>query len=387
MKPLRVLFVTTSMPVGGAETLLVNLVRKLDRQRFAPELVCLKEAGPLGEMLAAEIPVHTDLLVDKWDLRVLPRLYRLMRRPQADAVVTVGAGDKMFWGRVAGRLAGVPAVCSALHSTGWPDEVGRLNRWLTPLTDAFIGVADGQSKFIAHKYRFPEEKVRTIYNGVDVDRFAPRHDTATRAALGLPTEAPVVGIVAALRPEKNHEMFLQGARLIAAEVPEARFLVVGDGPRRGELESLANALGLADHVQFLGSRDDVPELLAAIDVLALTSLNEASPVSILEGLASGCAVASADVGSVRETVVPGETGLLFPAGDVAQFVDATLRLLRDDAFRAQLATAGRQRVIARWSLESMVTGYERLLSQLVSAGRERTGPLKRLRLAPSQRVN
>ena len=105
-KPLRVLFLLTSMPVGGAETLLVNLVRRLDRQRFAPEIVCLKEPGPLGEMLAAEMPVHSSLLACKYDLRILPRLMKLMRRPQADAVVTVGAGDKMFWGRIAAHLAG-----------------------------------------------------------------------------------------------------------------------------------------------------------------------------------------------------------------------------------------------------------------------------------------
>ncbi|MCA9240122.1 MAG: glycosyltransferase, partial [Planctomycetales bacterium] len=96
-RPLKVMFLQTSMPVGGAEVLLVNLVRRLDRSRFSPEIVCLKDPGPLGEEIAREIPLHSNLLRHKLDLRVLPRLARLMRRRKVDAVVTVGAGDKMFW--------------------------------------------------------------------------------------------------------------------------------------------------------------------------------------------------------------------------------------------------------------------------------------------------
>ena len=126
--PLRVMFLVTSLPVGGAETLLVNLVRRMDPDHFAPSICCLKELGPLGEELATETRVYSRLIHGKYDLGVVRRLARLLRRQRIDAVVTVGAGDKMFWGRIAARLAGVPVICSALHSTGWPDTIGRLNR-------------------------------------------------------------------------------------------------------------------------------------------------------------------------------------------------------------------------------------------------------------------
>ena len=365
--PLRVLFLTTSMPVGGAETLLVNLVRGMDRCRFAPEIGCLKTPGPLGELLASEIPVHSRLLVNRYDLRVLRRLWRLLRTRQIDAVVTVGAGDKMFWGRLAARLARVPVVISALHSTGWPDSVGRLNRLLTPLTDAFVGVADAHAKHLIHHEQFSADKVHTIYNGVDTDRFAPGEGAVVRRELGLPSQSPIVAIVAALRPEKNHELFLAGAQRISHALPAARFLVVGDGPQRAPLEQLARTLGIDAVVHFLGSRSDIPDLLRAVDVFALTSHNEASPVSILEAMSSGVAVVAADVGSVRETVVPGETGELFAAGDLEGFVSATLRLLDDSAYRAQLGEQGRQRVMRQWSLQSMVQGYQTLIEQLYHA--------------------
>ncbi len=118
--PLRVMFVITSMPVGGAETLLAELVRRMDRTRFRPEFCCLKRLGPLGEVLAEEVPAYSGLLADKYDFAVLGRLAGLLRRRRIDAVVTVGCGDKMFWGRLAAWLSGVPVVCAALHSTGFP---------------------------------------------------------------------------------------------------------------------------------------------------------------------------------------------------------------------------------------------------------------------------
>ena len=129
--PLRAMFVITSMPVGGMEMLLVELIRRLDRSRFEPELCCLKRFDRLGEVLAGEIPAFTGLIGQKYDLAVLGRLTKLLRRRHIDAVVTVGTGgDKMFWGRSAARLAGVPVICSALHSTGLPDRVEWLNRRL-----------------------------------------------------------------------------------------------------------------------------------------------------------------------------------------------------------------------------------------------------------------
>ena len=383
-KPLRVLFLLTSMPVGGAETLLVNLVRRLDRRRFAPEIACLKEPGPLGEMLAAEMPVHSDLLACKYDLRILPRLMKLMRRPQADAVVTVGAGDKMFWGRIAAHLAGVPVVASALHSTGWPDGVGRLNRLLTSWTDAFIGVADAHAEHLVQNERFPAEKVNTIYNGVDCDRFAPQDASAIRRELGIAADAPVVGILAALRPEKNHELFLAGAKEIRAAIPAAQFIVVGDGPKRPELEQLADDLRIADAVHFVGSRSDVPALLAACDVVALTSHNEASPVSILEALACGVPVVASNVGSVCETVVDGETGRLFPAGDLAAFVAATVGLLNSPADRERMVAEGRRRVEARWSLDAMVRGYEQLIERIYAAKMAPSGLAKPAAAPPNK---
>ena len=362
--PLRVMFVITCMPVGGAETLLVQLIRRMDRRRFAPELCCLKYFGPLGEVLAEEVPAFTGLLAHKYDLRVLGRLRHLMRRRRIDAVVTVGTGgDKMFWGRLAARLAGVPVICSALHSTGLPDRVEWLNRRLAPITDAFIAVARPHAGYLVEKEGCPADRVRVIPNGVDVENFHPRWPDRTLARkLSLPEGAPVVGIVAALRPEKNHELFLRSAARVRRQVPGARFLIAGDGPQRDALETLAHELSLSEAVHFLGTRSDVPEVLSLIDVLVLTSHAEANPVSILEAMAAEKPVVATRVGSVPETVLDGVTGCLAAPGDEAAIAERVVELLRDPERAAAMGRAGREHVIAHWSVQQMVEGYQDLIA-------------------------
>lgn len=364
--PLRVLFVITSMPVGGAETLLVELVRRLDRSRFLPELCCLKYPGPLGEVLAKEVPLHTGLLTQKYDVAVLWRLARLLRKRRIDAVVTVGTGgDKMFWGRLAAWLVGVPVICSALHSTGLPDHVELPNRLLTPLTDAFIGVAEPHGRYLAEHEGCPADRVCVIPNGVDVDRFRPQvPDPKLREALGLPEGAPVAGIVAALRPEKNHELFLQMAALVHQEVPAAHFVIIGDGPQRATLETLAQEGALTEVVHFLGTRNDIPELLSLIDVFVLCSHMEANPVSILEAMATEKPVVATRVGSVPEAVSEGQTGYLVAPGDAQELAARVVALFRDPQQAAVLGCAGRQQVLAHWSIQRMVEGYQDLLTSI-----------------------
>jgi glycosyltransferase involved in cell wall biosynthesis len=291
----------------------------------------------------------------------------------------------MFWGRLAAWLAGVPVICSALHSTGLPDHVEWPNRLLEPLTDAFIGVARPHGRYLVEHEGCPAAKVRVIPNGVDVERFHPRWvDPALRGALGLEPEQPVVGIVAALRPEKNHELFLQTAAKVHAQVPQARFLVIGDGPRRAALEAMRDELALGDVVRFLGTRSDVPALLALLDVLLLTSHMEANPVSILEAMASETPVVATRVGSVPETVRHGQTGYLVEPGDAEAMAEDVLRLLAEPHVAAAMGRAGREEVLARWSVAAMVDGYQELIDGIYRDKLPRAGRAARPEEAASQ---
>jgi len=365
-EPLRVMFVNTHLSVGGAETLLANLIRGMDRDRFAPELCCLKHLGPLGEELAAEVPAFSGLLRNKRDLFVIQRLGRLMRQRHIDAVVTVGTGgDKMFWGRLAAWRAGVPVVLSALHSTGLPDHVERPNRLLARWTDGFIAVAETHAQYLAQAEGCPRNKVFVVPNGVDVEAFAPRPpDEHLRRVLGLREDQPLAIIVAALRPEKNHALFLHAAARVSASQAEARFLIVGDGPCRGTLENLASSLHLKSEVQFLGVRSDIAKLLALSSVAVLTSKMEANPVALLEAMATTTPVVATRVGSVPETVLDGQCGFLVPPDDVETLAKRIEVLFADRSLAEGLGQQARAHVVANWSLDRMIHGYEDLITTL-----------------------
>lgn len=362
-RPLNVLFLITSLEVGGAETLLVNMMRQFDPCRIVPQVACLKQAGALGEQVASEFEIHSQLIAGKYDARVLGRLKRLMKEQKVDAVVTVGAGDKMFWGRLAARQARIPVTLSALHSTGWPDGVGRLNRLLTPITDGFIAVAEAHREYLIAQENFPKSKVFLIPNGVDTDRFVFDSEQRIhwREKHGIPLDSPVCGIVAALREEKNHELFLQLCESVTREIPNAHYLIIGDGERRSVIESIRDGLACRDRVHVLGNSYDIPAALSAMDLFALTSRNEASPVSILEAMAVGIPVVAPNVGSISQAVDDGVTGFLVTAGDCSDSHRRWCQLLSDPALRAKFGAAGRRRVLDYGSLQAMTEGYTRLI--------------------------
>jgi len=364
--PLNVAFLITSMPVGGAETLLVNLMRRMDPERMVPQVVCMKERGPLGEVVSSEFKVHSDLIRHRYDLGIVPKLQRLFRAQAINAVVTVGAGDKMFWGRLAARGCSLPVVLSALHSTGWPDGVGFANRLLTPMTDAFIAVAKSHGRFLVDFEKFPARKVEVIPNGIDTDRF--RFDLTARSQIreqwGWSNDVPVCGIVAALRPEKNLQLYLESAAKVVQGLPNAGFVIVGGGPEEASLRAKVDSLGIAANVRFLGSRSDIPEILSGLDLFALSSDNEASPVSILEAMSIGLPVVCTDVGSVRESVLVDQTGFVVPVGDAQSMSQAWLRLLSNRAESKQFGLHARQHVVQNNSLNSMTQGYMSLIETI-----------------------
>ncbi|MGB7346508.1 MAG: glycosyltransferase [Pirellulaceae bacterium] len=377
--PLRVMFVHTEVVVGGAETLLLEIIRKMDRQRFEPELVCLKQLAELGEVIAKEIPTHVGLLENKFDYKVHGRLTRLLQERKIDAVITVGTGgDRMFWGRLAAWRAGVPVILSALHATGYPMKVERMNRMLSPITDGFIGCASTHSEFLVTGEGCPREKVFTVWNGVDVDRFQPRNKTEMRAAIGLDPNVPAAGIVAALRPEKQHVMLVESWAKVVQQLPDAVLVVIGDGVERGVIEETTRRLGLENNIRMLGMRHDVPEVLAGLDVKVLSSRMEANPASTLEANACGLPVVAPNVGSLPDTVVEGETGYLYEANNVDALADSILKVLSSEDRGAAMGAKGRKLVCERFSVEVMVQGYEQLVEGVYRAAqqRERLTPAK-----------
>jgi glycosyltransferase involved in cell wall biosynthesis len=367
--PVPVAFITTTMGIGGAERMLFDLISRLDPSLFRPVLVCLKEPMSLGEGLARRgVSVHGRLLRGRMDVGVISRLSRVLRRERVEIACTVGTGgDRSFWGRLAARWAGVPVVISCPHSMGLPDHYEPHNRMLTGITDAFIAVAKRQKLYLARSQGLPGGKIHVIHNGIDLDRFVPRESNAVfRQRLGIPLDAPVAGVVAYLRPEKNLGLFLEAAANVHDRLPHARYLIIGDGPERRNLESLARDLGIESSVHFAGLCADVRDGLAAMDVVMLTSLCEAFPISLLEAMATAKPVIATRVGAIPEMVDHGQTGLLVAPNDCDGLAVAMTELLADPARRGQMGRSARSCVEQRFDVNTMVRAYERLFARLLA---------------------
>ena len=269
-------------------------------------------------------------------------------------------------GRLAARCAGVPVIASALHSTGWPDGIGRLNRLLTPITDAFVAVAPSHGRFLIEEEHLPARKVVVVPNGVDTHRFRPEPDVAgVREKLGVDRAAPVVAIVAALRPEKNHELCLDAARRMTKRLP--RGAVPGDWRRTAP----RGARSVGGRVWYRAA-GGVPWFNAPTcrgcwrrpTCSRSPRISRPTRCRFWRAMSVGLPVVATNVGSVAEAVCEGETGYLVPPGNADALAERLVELLEDPQRRAAMGIAGRERVARRWSVDVMVAGYEELIASL-----------------------
>ncbi len=369
---LRILFLITELDTGGAQKALARLLASLNRSRFKPHVACLYHGDKTvaQEIRALGIPL-TDLRMQaKWRADALWRLYRLLRRQQP-AILHTWMFHANLPGRLLGRLAGVPIVITSRRNVniGGPARE-RLLRWTSGLDDAVIAVCELARQAEIERAGAAPHHVATIYNGVDVTAFSrsdPEADARIRDTFDIPADAPLLGAIGRLHPQKDFGTLLAAVAQLRRQVPDAHLLLVGDGELREELVNHARSLGLGDCVTFAGHRTHIPEILAAIDVFTLTSLWEGLPNVILEAMAAGLPVVATRVGGVPEVVVAGETGLLVPPRDPDALSRAIVTLLRDPALRQTMGRAGQERVRHRFSVEQMVRRteslYERLLAE------------------------
>lgn len=378
---IRVVRIIARLNIGGPAIHATLLHERLNRQRFQSTLVTGTEEAGEGNYLelhgrTADVEVIPGLgreIRPLRDLQTLWRLVSLMRRLKPHVVHTHTAKAGAV-GRAAAILAGVPVVVHTYHGHV-------LRGYFSPAKTAVYraierGLARRTDRLLAVTARVRDELIalgvgeaaqyRTVPLGFDLAPLlvAERRRGELRAELGL-GDAPLVGIVARLVPIKAHEVFLSAAARVRQQVPSARFLIVGDGELRASLEQQTAALGLTGVVSFLGWRADIDRLYADIDVVALTSRNEGSPVALIEAMASGVPVVSTDVGGVADVVEHGVSGLLAPMDDAAGVADHILTLLADPGMRHAMGQQGRAKVAVTYDARRLVSDIETLYDDLI----------------------
>jgi glycosyltransferase involved in cell wall biosynthesis len=361
---------------GGAERVVLSLAVGLARRGMRPYILCLHGRGHVGEEIAARgIPVISNLAESRFDPRIPGRIARRLRRESTDILFCLDHHNAIFWGALASKIAGVRRRVLSIHSTrlwGRRSSFTTLDKMVMPLYDKIVALAETHADYLEKDEGIERSRITVIHNGIDLGRYRPPASRAERArlrsALDLPESAFVVTIVAALRPEKNHDMLLRSAAELGG-CEECLFLIVGEGGEAQRLRLLVEKLSLGRAVRFMGEREDVPEILSASDLFVLCShpVVETFPLSVLEAMSAGLPVVSTRVGSIETILTDGEEGLVIDPGDQEALTKSIRLMLRDESKRRKMGEKGRSVVEARFSLERMVDSYAALITELLAS--------------------
>lgn len=365
-------FYTDSRVLGGAENAMFMLLGSLDRSEWRPTLLLDDVPGAelLAERAAAlEVPVRLvgPLPLGLGGARQVPALARLLRRERPDVFhAHMSSPVACKWGLAAAVAARVPAVLGTVQVGGYEPPNHSASWQLRALArgvDRYLAVSRDIARELVERLGWPEEKIEVVYNAVDVGRVEVAAPPGLREQLGGSETRPLVLTPARLDAQKGHDVLFEAI----ARVPDAVFVLAGEGPERERLEALAARLGIAERVRFLGRREDVPQLLATCDVFALPSLYEGSSLAVLEAMAAGAPIVSSAIGGTDELIEDGRSGLLVPPGDAEALAAALRRVLGDPELRKGLAAKARERVedgLTREQMAARVSGvYRELLGE------------------------
>jgi glycosyltransferase involved in cell wall biosynthesis len=372
----RVLMILDSFSFGGAEILIAELGRHSQRSLE----VSVASLAPADRGRNDMVGRLTDAGLQPFYLSVrrlldpagFIRLVRTLRRSDVD-VVHAHLDYSAILVPLAARLARKPVV-TTLHVC--PQRHARPGEWVKERLSARIPARLGRLVFVSqHAYdeyarvHGPARSTwRVIPNGVDLDRFAVRR-------IPRSDHAPVWAVVAALRPDKNHADLIRAWADVVSVHPKATLLIVGDGPSRGDIERAVSAAGIGESVRFLGRREDIPEILCAVDGVVSASVDEALPMALIEAGACSIPIVATDAGGTREIVVDGVTGRLVPVRDVPALTEALLHTIEDPVRAQRYGAAARALVCAKYSMTTWHHQLERLYSEVVDRRSVTQSPL------------
>ncbi len=380
----KIVRIIARLNIGGPALHVVNLNKGLSSDRFESLLVTGSPNPGEGSMLdyAQENGVRPLIIPEMVgeaslrprDIKALFKLYRILRmeRPQIVHTHTAKAG---FLGRVAARLAGVPVIVHTYHGHVLHGYYGPLKNWLlrrmervlARITNQLVAVSPLVRKDLLAYRVAPPEKIRVIPLGFDLEPFLQCRSLKGefRTELGLGTGVRLIAILGRIFPIKNHRLFLESATQVAKQESNARFVIVGDGILRSEMERYAADLGIHQRTIFTGWRHDLPRIYADLDLLVVSSDNEGTPVSAIEAMASGCPVVATQVGGLPDVIENGKTGYLVPAQQPQALAAAMLDLIQNSETAEQMSRAAQLSVKEKFSINRLISDTENLYQDLL----------------------
>lgn len=380
----RVLHLITLLELGGAQQNTLYCLRHHDRERFEVELLAGvggqldDEARSIPDARVRLVPWLQHPIAPLSDLLAVLRLRAHFRRARIDVVHTHSSKAGIL-GRLAANFAGVPAVVHTVHGWSFNPTQSRLRRRLytslerlvAPMTDRLLVVAARHIEVGLHEGIGRQRQYEVLRSGIDVERFQQpsRPREVVRRELRFGPGDFVVGTVSNMKPQKAPLDFVETAALAHRANPSLRFVFAGDGELRGEVQERVASTGMTQAMQLLGWREDVAELLHAMDAFLLTSSFEGLPRVVLQAMAAGTPVVATAVDGTPEVIEHGVTGLLAPVGDTLALAGHLERLAGDEILRRDLAVCARRRLGEEFDVRKMVSDLDDLYSRLLQPAR------------------
>lgn len=383
-EPARLLFIVSSLDVGGAEKQLVAVLNHLDPRRFRAHLVCLKRGASLRPQLCEE-RLEEVICCDarRWiDPGVIGRLRSLCAARAIDAVICVNPYS-MLYGHLARGARPAARLATVFHSTLLHSLKERaqmvLYRQLFRRCNLLLYVCESQRRYWRARGLHPAVD-DVVYNGIDTASYSDSRPQAERVAfrrsLGVRDDDYLIGLCAVLRPEKAHGDLLAAIAALRSRGIPAKALLIGDGPERPRIERTVARLGLTSHVLITGFEQDVRPLICACDVMTLVShAVETFSIAALESMSLGKPLVMSDLGGAREQVIHGEHGFLFQPGDI-DALTAHLATLTSQPLRARLGEAAARRVRERFTVEAMTGRFTQCIEGLLETRASPSPPLR-----------
>jgi len=369
-KRINILYLITDLKNGGAQALLRNLLNKINRTRFNPSVACFYGGdSPIGDELRDMGITVTDLkMIHYLRFDALWRLYLLLR----DESIIVLHGSLFhanITARLVGKIAKIPIIITWRHSISlggkWRDWVKKLT---SSLDDRVVAVSDNVMRAEIDTAGIAERNIEVIYNGIDVKNYYFQNQeicTRIRKELSVPEGSFLIGFVGRFHSVKGVNILLDAYSRVIREITDTKLIVVGDGEIRKQLELDADSFGVTQQVVFTGVRNDIPEILTALDILALPSYSEGFGLVLVEAMASGVPVVATNVGGIPEVVQDSETGILVNPGAPDELAAAILRLYNDQELRERLSRLGQECVESNFRIQETARKTEYLYLKLL----------------------
>lgn len=370
MNSCRIIHFITDLSTGGAENALLRLLTAIDRDLYKPTVVCFNNGNSIiaKEINKLNIPVIDLGMTHKGRIDAFLRLSRFLHDTQP-VILHTWLFHANFTGRLVGRLNKVPIIITSrrnINIGGSRREL--LMRWTSGMDNKIIAVCKAVRKAEIESSNVPSDKVVTIYNGLDPSPFTSLSDESAleiRNSFGIPDDSLLLGAIGRLHPAKGFNDLITAMTLLKTETNSIQLLIVGEGELLNQLKLQVHNNNLSGTIKFTGLRNDIPEILSALDVLVSPSLWEGLPNVVLEAMAAGKPVVATSVGGTPEAVVDGETGLLVPPRNPEALATAILRLLGNSELRTRMGHAGRERVLNHFTIQRMVKRTEQLYQELM----------------------